>query len=100
MQQFNQQPIFPGQPPNSVMMPPVSNSPNQQQNSRNGPIYVPSNVSKVNQQPMPPNPNNMYQQQVSQAPPAPQMINNYVQSNGGYGNPAQYVAQIVSIFLH
>lgn len=112
-----QQPMYQGQGQNQVNMilpqPQIPNS-QSQPNARNGPIYVPSNVSKVNQQqqlqqqPPPqqiPNPPIMFappplqqqQSQVPQAPPQPPMMNNYVhaQANGGY--PGQYGSQIVSV---
>lgn len=120
LQPYNpQQPMYQGQGQNQVnMIPPQAQIPNSQSqpNARNGPIYVPSNVSKVNQQqimqqpqPVPlqqqiPNPPIMFapppmQQQPTQAPqapPQPPIMNNFghVQANGGY--PAQYGSQIVS----
>uniref|UniRef100_A0A336L4F7 CSON002885 protein n=1 Tax=Culicoides sonorensis TaxID=179676 RepID=A0A336L4F7_CULSO len=119
-QQYNQQlQLYQGQGQNQVnMIPPQQQIPNSQSqpNARNGPIYVPSNVSKVNQQQQVqqqqqqiPNPPNMFappnpppmqqqqqqqnQQQVPQAPPQPMMNNYGHQANGGYGNQGQYGSQ-------
>lgn len=129
-QQYNQQQMYVGQPqqPASVQQimppqpPPMSHQPIQSQalqlqaqQNRNGPIYVPSNVSKVNQAAaataqqlagvIPTPPPNMYAAQPVQQVPVPpqqpqqqQIANNgYGQTNGGYGNPQQFGSQVVSI---
>lgn len=117
-QPYNQQPMYVGQVAQSgqqIMPPPQPPIPQQQQQpivgqvpqpNRNGPIYVPSNVSKVNQaaavaqqQQQPQVMNTIPNSQPGIYPgQQPQQIanNGYGQTNGGYGNPQQYVAQIVS----
>lgn len=108
-------PPLPPQPPMPVQPGVVSGGTVPQQN-RNGPIYVPSNVSKVNQAAaaaaaaavaaqqqqqqvmgaLPNPPQNMYSGIPQPPPPQQQQITNnngYGQANGGYGNPQQYGAQ-------
>lgn len=119
-QQYNQQQMYAAQSQQNhqsqqnmqqIPQPPMPPPQSQAQNRNGGgPIYVPSNVSKVNQaaaaaaaamgDTMPPQPPNMFPQNV-QGPPQPPPIsygppNGSGNASGGYGSSAQYGAQIVS----